>query len=1282
MVNIVSINVNGLRDLSKFQNLCAYCTENYFDIVGVQETFWNDELVSDLSKYWEGKIFYSCTDTQRQGVAFLINKKFENQVKYIQSFDGRCVHIQLQQDGHITDIVNCYAPNSIKERVNFFNLLNEKMSNIENPILLGDMNTSMSILDRCKTKHTEDKAFKTLNQLCEDFNIYDIWRARNPKSSVFSWRRVVQNSLIQSRIDFIFVPKTYSAFVKNVYYKHNAFSDHSCVNINIDFSQVERGHGMWIFNNTLLHDESFVNKMTTLIEKEKQCRLYDSEPLIWFDNLKYSIKKLAQTISNNKSRAEKSEYFKIQREFERISAAVANNENVDLNKFEEVKIKLKTYEDKICKGAILRSKAQWALESDKNTSYFLQLEKYKQNRNSIKELKTKEGNLVKNTDEILNEIHTFYKELYSCTDIDKEKAEEILHFITERVPETDFDMLEADITPEEIKTALFSMALNKSPGNCGLTVSFYRHFYHLFEEIFIKIFKTIQDEQILTRSMRHGVITLIYKDKGEKNLLKNFRPISLLCVDYKILARIMSNRLKLVLPKLVSKFQTCCVPGRDIADTTSSVRDLIEIIEHDDLESYLIKVDEEKAFDRVDHDYLFMVLQKFGFGPKFIQWIQIFYKNVHSTVKCNGFFTKHVPIKNSIKQGCPVSALLYVLAAEPLGQAIMKNDKINGVRISNTDTEAKIFQHADDTNIFARTKESIHEAFNTLDLYSQASGAKINKQKSEIMCLGSGTLTDAEIDQLQIQRCENVTKVLGIYVGKDRKLCENLNWKDKIKRIKTILFFWNKRNLTLHGRAVVISSLLMSRLYYTLTVCPLPEYIKNEIRLIVMRFLWQGKSHLVKYQSIIGEKIVGGLNIPDIFLKMQAFRLKFLKRFLDSDCSAIWKSTFEYFIAKIDDMKLNKNIVYTMLNKKQLNQLPLYYQEMLNAFYKIKSKVDFNIDVEHVYDNPLFCNPNITHNGKMLLFEDFIQAGLIQIKDICYEFIPGFFTCNAITEIIQNKFPNTNTRNIIESYQRIINCIPEEWKNLLKHINPIHCDFTPQLFLNLGIDKSISFVGGVSKTFYKVLLSYLFEIPTCEKRWAEQFPSINLNGIYSVANLNFLPPDTRDLNYKVTHRAIFTMEKLFKINQVESDLCKNCALGSENLSHIFVFCPKLKTMHDYLKDIIDNVLIQASSDTVNEIDYEQLILFGYLKSSKVFNTYFLNFILSVARLSIYKGRNIKIQHNKDVNVLRLFKYTVQKYIEYAFFYYKSKQQDRLFHKYFLHNNPILLCENNGVKLLL
>lgn len=154
----------------------------------------------------------------------------------------------------------------------------------------------------------------------------------------------------------------------------------------------------------------------------------------------------------------------------------------------------------------------------------------------------------------------------------------------------------------------------------------------------------------------------------------------------------MSNRLKGVLPEIISQYQSCCILGRDIADSISSVRDIIDLVEKDiNLEGYILKIDQEKAFDRVSHSYLVKVLDKFGFSDFCIQWMNIFYNGIQSSIKCSGFMTKYLPIKNSVRQGCPLSALIYVLVAEPLGQSLIKNNKIKGIPIPLSDKCSKVF---------------------------------------------------------------------------------------------------------------------------------------------------------------------------------------------------------------------------------------------------------------------------------------------------------------------------------------------------------------------------------------------------------------------------------------------------------------------------------------------------------------------------------------------------------------------------------------------------------------
>ncbi len=166
------------------------------------------------------------------------------------------------------------------------------------------------------------------------------------------------------------------------------------------------------------------------------------------------------------------------------------------------------------------------------------------------------------------------------------------------------------------------------------------------------------------------LMKLIYKRKGSKNMLNNFRPITMLNTDMKILAKI--------LPTIITTNQAYGVKGRDIADITRGIRDIISVLNERQENGYFINLDFEKTLDRVEHSFLFAVLEHFGFGKNVKEWIKILDKNVMTKVKCNGFLTEPFKITRSIRQGCPLSAQVYTLVAEPLGLMI-KNDKVRKV---------------------------------------------------------------------------------------------------------------------------------------------------------------------------------------------------------------------------------------------------------------------------------------------------------------------------------------------------------------------------------------------------------------------------------------------------------------------------------------------------------------------------------------------------------------------------------------------------------------------------
>ena len=148
-------------------------------------------------------------------------------------------------------------------------------------------------------------------------------------------------------------------------------------------------------------------------------------------------------------------------------------------------------------------------------------------------------------------------------------------------------------------------------------------------------------------------------------------------MDLKILTRALAKRMISVLPKLIHENQTC-VPGRRITKNIHIVQDLIDHINNGNGKGAFIFLDQEKAFDRISHKFMIKTLKAFGFGKRFINWVKIVYNNTKSAVKINGYLTPVFLIERGVRQGCPLSALLYVLCSEVLGIVIRKNVNIVG----------------------------------------------------------------------------------------------------------------------------------------------------------------------------------------------------------------------------------------------------------------------------------------------------------------------------------------------------------------------------------------------------------------------------------------------------------------------------------------------------------------------------------------------------------------------------------------------------------------------------
>jgi hypothetical protein len=180
------------------------------------------------------------------------------------------------------------------------------------------------------------------------------------------------------------------------------------------------------------------------------------------------------------------------------------------------------------------------------------------------------------------------------------------------------------------------MSTNKSAGLDGLPKEFYTTFWPLLGADLVAVLNASFHMGFLSTTMRRGIISLIFK-KNERFLCKNWRPILLLCVDYKLASRVIACRLRNVIASVVSPDQTCSVPDWFIGENVRLLSDAISYANHCKTPLALISLDQEKAFDRVEWEFLLRILHKMGFGPHFCRWICTFYAQPQSAVLVNGF---------------------------------------------------------------------------------------------------------------------------------------------------------------------------------------------------------------------------------------------------------------------------------------------------------------------------------------------------------------------------------------------------------------------------------------------------------------------------------------------------------------------------------------------------------------------------------------------------------------------------------------------------------------------
>ncbi len=477
-------------------------------------------------------------------------------------------------------------------------------------------------------------------------------------------------------------------------------------------------------------------------------------------------------------------------------------------------------------------------------------------------------------------------------------------------------------------------------------------------------------------SCKRAVLSLLPK-KGDLGLLKNWRPVAVLCTDYKILAKCLSNRLKPFLECMVNEYQTYCIPNRTIMDNLFLVRDIIDIASLNGENLGIFAIDQEKAFDRVSHFYLFKTLEAFGVGQSFISWIKMLYNDASAMLKVGGGLSRPIPVLRGIRQGCPLSGMLYSLAIEPLLCRLKKT--LQGVSVEKP---IKFVAYADDVTIFLKDERDVSVLKETLKIYEKASTARVNWGKCEGFYCGPKVNENPPELPGGVKWSQEGLKCLGVYLGTETFKMKN--WEGIVEKMCSRLSKWSwvLPQLSYRGRVLVTNNLAASALWHKMNVLDPPDDIVHELQRRLVKKFWTGQ-HWTKAAVLFLPVNEGGQGLIDIKSRIKTFRLQAAQKLLYSN--RCWTDTAKKLLHKVDVFKYDVHLFLIKLTEMDLKETSAFYKTMLRTWSSnFQLKRDLPYSESWINEEPLFHNPLLqvkVLNSKSLQ-KVMARAGCTRIMDL------------------------------------------------------------------------------------------------------------------------------------------------------------------------------------------------------------------------------------------------------------------------------------------------------------
>lgn len=909
-LNFASLNANSIiktNNKTTQSNYIRYLRSLNFQLLCLQETHANNsEKIDTLN------LQFQCNQsiwTEHVGILSFSQEHqitlLDTQSIYESSRYQLCVITHTQQFYEPFYVLNIYAPaSSAKQRRELFQKLVDMLEHLEQQsiikydrlIICGDFNYSNSRPQRSTSAQwrifLENHFYNTM--------------LLNEMDKIPTFQRTSEASQVWSVIDYIYTGDDFSHHISSnsITRLHHKWSDHNILHIEMKLGVSPVGPGLWRANPMYAKDKelrrilsSKLGSLACNLDKDE-----DKDANTKWEIIKEEAKQLIQKFGKQYVSWRTKTISLLQRKRNRI---LRSNSDLGTRKLllENLDKTLGSLQQELAEIAALKAGVHWRENGEKSAGFLKRIHEKRNDQQYMGSIEESDLNQQQSTQQastasdparIRDIVKMYYTKLYSTEVIDNQKLDEFLDSIrfNETVSPEENEQLLEEITMEELLQQVKRSPRRSSPGNDGLGYPFLNILFRIpaIQPIILEVYNGALRDGKSPESWKEIRVRLLPK-KGDLTKLKNWRPISLINCDAKILSRIINARLKPITKRIVQPYQSGFMESRFIGNNGLLVHLILQHARTHQHPGIGLLLDQEKAYDRVHPLYLVKVLEKFGFSVTIIENIfNLFFDN-SIQVNVNGHFTSDIQQSRGLRQGDPLSPILFNLALEPLLLAIQQDENIKGYEYTSSTgarEEIKTLAYADDICVMLEKPSDYAMLKDKLDLYSSISNAKFNQEKTEAFSLNGKEdeiwkefLEADHVGAYHSYKSIGAFRYLGyqmIYTAQQRGYVQQ----QLLGKIKTMINIYSQRQLSLRGRATVMNTLILSKLWYVLRVFLPTRCFFKELQQMIYRYVWKNKRPLVSFDQLCLPITEGGLGLINPSRQYLVLQKKALDSLFDS----------------------------------------------------------------------------------------------------------------------------------------------------------------------------------------------------------------------------------------------------------------------------------------------------------------------------------------------------------------------------------------------------------------